>query len=397
MDTVYASTLYLRNWRAPPGPGRANLRPSFVQLDRGGRVVGRTLSHYRVVERLGAGGMGEVYRAHDLKLDRDVALKVLPEGSLADESARSRFHKEAHALSRLCHPHVATLLDFDTENDTDFLVLELVTGPSLEQRLRPGPLLENVLRLGAQLARGLQAAHEQGIVHRDLKPSNLHLTPDGLLKILDFGLARLLRREPGESTADTATETAAGAVVGSPPYMAPEQLLGKPPDARADLYSAGAVLYEMATGRRPFGTRSGVALTDAILHEPPPPPRSASPELSPGLESVILKALDKDRELRYQTAKDVLVDLERLQLRPDSRPLSGAPTARLASGLAPSPGPGRGTVFSRSRPWRRAPGFVAAAAVVTVGTIAVWVSRSTRVPRVTAAHALATLISPSPA
>ena len=160
--------------------------------------------------------------------------------------------------------------------------MELVAGSSLDEALRPGPLPEkDVLRLGAQLARGLQAAHERGVVHRDLKPSNLHLTEDGLLKILDFGLARLAPRPEAAHDHTTATETAAGAVVGSPPYMAPEQLLGKPPDARSDLYSAGAVLYELATGRRPFGSRSGVALTDAILHEPPPPPSSLSASLSP--------------------------------------------------------------------------------------------------------------------
>jgi Tol biopolymer transport system component len=290
-------------------------------------VVDRTLSHYRIVERLGAGGMGEVYRAHDEKLDRDVALKVLPEGALADEAARSRFRKEAHALSRLSHPHIAHLLDFDSEDGIDFLVMELVTGPSLAEKLREGPLPEKgVVRLGAQLARGLQAAHEQGVIHRDLKPSNLHLTPDGLLKILDFGLARLLQPKttPGHSTA---TETAAGAIVGSPPYMAPEQLLGKPPDARTDLYAAGAVLYETATGRRPFGERTGVALTDAILHHPPLSPRAVAESLSPGLESVILKSLDKDPELRHQTAKDLLVDLERLQLRSSSGPAAVRSTA----------------------------------------------------------------------
>ena len=278
-------------------------------------MIGRTLSHYRVVERLGAGGMGEVYRAHDEKLDRDVALKVLPEGSLADQTARSRFHKEAHALLRLSHPHVATLLDFDSTDGVDFLVLELVTGPSLEEALRPGPLPEkDVLRLGVQLAHGLQAAHEQGVVHRDLKPSNLALTPDGLLKILDFGLARLMPPRAAPPGDRTATETAAGTVVGSPPYMAPEQLMGKPPDPRTDLYSAGAVLYELATGHRPFGGRSGVVLTDAILHEPPPPPRSLRPSLSPGLESIILKSLDKDPDLRCQTAKELLVDLKRLEV-----------------------------------------------------------------------------------
>jgi serine/threonine protein kinase len=192
-------------------------------------VIGRTLSHYRIAERLGTGGMGEVYRAHDEKLDRDVALKVLPEGALADEAARSRFRKEAHALSRLSHPHIATIHDFDSEDGIDFLVMELVTGQSLEEALRPGPMPEkDVLRLGTQLARGLQAAHAQGVVHRDLKPSNLALTPDGLLKILDFGLARLMNPRPAGPGHTTATETA-GVVAGSPPYMAPEQLLSKPP------------------------------------------------------------------------------------------------------------------------------------------------------------------------
>jgi serine/threonine protein kinase len=157
-------------------------------------VIGRTLSHYRIEERLGAGGMGEVFRARDEKLGRDVALKVLPSGALADEEARRRFRKEATVLSRVGHPHIATLFDFDSAEGIDFLVMELVTGPTLEQELRKGPLAEKeVVRLGAQLARGLQAAHEQGVIHRDLKPSNLQLTADGLLKILDFGVARLER------------------------------------------------------------------------------------------------------------------------------------------------------------------------------------------------------------
>ena len=345
-------------------------------------VVGRTLSHYRVDERLGAGGMGEVYRARDLKLDRDVALKVLPENALADEAARSRFRKEAHALSRLSHPHVAHLLDFDSENGTDFLVMELVAGSSLDEALRPGPLPEkDVLRLGAQLARGLQAAHERGVVHRDLKPSNLHLTEDGLLKILDFGLARLAPRPEAAHDHTTATETAAGAVVGSPPYMAPEQLLGKPPDARSDLYSAGAVLYELATGRRPFGSRSGVALTDAILHEPPPPPSSLSASLSPALESVILKALDKDPELRYQSAKDLLVDLERLQLRGDWR-LSGVGAEdTAATGLA---GRARASTADtrRRRSWRRALAIAASAATALL-LVALWVLQTPPPPRIT--------------
>src|SRR5512134_1770705 len=246
--------------------------------------------------------MGEVYRARDEKLGRDVALKVLPSGSLADEEARRRFHKEAVVLSRLSHPHIATLHDFDSAEGIDFLVMELVTGPTLEQELRKGPLAEkDVVRLGAQLARGLQAAHEQGVIHRDLKPSNLQLTADGLLKILDFGVAHLERRGTRTGGEATATEAAAGEVLGSPPYKAPEQLLGKPIDARTDLYAAGACLYELATRKRPYGDKRAAQLTEAILHEAPVSPRAGNGSISPGLEAVILKALDKDPDLRYQT------------------------------------------------------------------------------------------------
>jgi hypothetical protein len=347
-------------------------------------VVGRTLSHYRVVVRLGVGGMGEVYRAHDEKLDRDVALKVLPEGALTDESARSRFRKEAHALSRLSHPHIATLLDFDSEGGIDFLVMELVTGPSLSEKLREGPLPEkDVLRLGTQLARGLQAAHDQGVIHRDLKPSNLHLTPDGLLKILDFGLARFLRANT-HPAADTATETAAGAIVGSPPYMAPEQLLGKPPDPRTDLYAAGAVLYEMATGQRTFGSRTGVALTDAILHEAAPAPRSVVPSLSPGLEAVILKTLDKDPELRHQTARELLVDIERLQLRSDGS-ADGQALERRPTRDWPMHQPGAAfpqTTPRRRRTRRRWQLALLSAAALILGLGATVLLPASRVPRI---------------
>jgi serine/threonine protein kinase len=268
-------------------------------------VIGRTLSHYRILEKLGAGGMGEVYRARDEKLGRDVALKVLPAGLLGQEQARSRFHKEAQALSRLSHPHIATLYDFDSEEGTDFLVMEPVEGKTLVEVLSAGPLPEKeVARLGSQLARGLQAAHEHGVIHRDLKPGNLALTADGLLKILDFGLARLSQYAgPGAGEATASTDTAVGRVAGTPAYMAPEQLLGKGVDARTDVYGAGACLYEMATGRRPFGSKSGVELTDAVLHEVPTSPKTASGGVSPGLESVILKCLDKDPGLRFATRR----------------------------------------------------------------------------------------------
>jgi hypothetical protein len=277
-------------------------------------VIGRTLGHYRVVEPLGAGGMGEVYRAHDEKLGRDVALKVLPSGALADEDARRRFRKEAAMLSQLTHPHIASLFDADSSDGSDFLVMELVPGATLEEELRKGPLAEKeAVRLGAQLARGLMAAHERGVIHRDLKPSNLGLTADGLLKVLDFGVAQLERGARAGRDDETTTHTGPGAVVGSPPYMSPEQLLGRDVDARSDLYAAGAVLYELVTGKRPFGSKTGVELQDAVLHEAPDPPRELNGTVMPGLEAVILKALDKDKALRYQSARELLVDLERLQ------------------------------------------------------------------------------------
>jgi serine/threonine protein kinase len=239
--------------------------------------------------------MGEVFRAHDAKLDRDVALKVLPEGALGDEEARKRFQKEAHALSRLSHPHIATILDFDTQEGTDYLAMELVRGHSLRDELESrGPLPEKtVVRLGTQIAHGLQAAHEQGVIHRDLKPSNLQLTPDGLVKILDFGLARFVATESGDSEETAPTETAVGRAAGTLPYMSPEQLRGRGVDARTDLYAVGAVLYELATGRRLFAKESAAELTEAILSEKPPPPRTVNDRLTPGLETVILKALDK--------------------------------------------------------------------------------------------------------
>ena len=296
-------------------------------------MIGRRLSHYRILEKLGAGGMGEVYRARDEKLGRDVAVKVLPPGLLSNEQARARFRKEAEALSRLSHPHIATLFDFDSVDGIDFLVMERVEGKTLLEVVREGPLPEKeVVRLGSQLARGLQTAHEHGVIHRDLKPGNLALTPDGLLKVLDFGLARLERLnlpEAGEETAST--DTAVGHVVGTPAYMAPEQLRGKGADARTDVYGTGACLYELVTGRRPFGGRSGVELTDAVLHEAPVSPRSVSGTVSPGLEAVILKCLDKDPELRYQTAKELLVDLERLQVAAASGTAS-QPVAVVAAG-----------------------------------------------------------------
>ncbi len=205
-------------------------------------MIGKTLSHYRVVEKIGAGGMGEVYRAHDERLERDVALKVLPAGTLSDESARKRFRKEALALSKLNHPNIATVFDFDTQDGVDFLVMELVEGVTLSDKLTAGALPEKeIARIGTQLAEGLAAAHEQRVVHRDLKPGNLRVTPDGRLKILDFGLAKFVRAVGGITTTEGTTESApTEAMAGTLPYMAPEQLRGETVDARSDLWASGA-------------------------------------------------------------------------------------------------------------------------------------------------------------
>jgi serine/threonine protein kinase len=213
-------------------------------------MIGQTVSHYRIVEKIGAGGMGEVYRARDEHLDRDVAIKVLPPGTLGDESARKHFRKEALVLSKLNHPSIATIHDFDTQQGVDLLVMEYIPGITLSDKLANRPLPEKeVINLGTQLAEGLSAAHEHGVVHRDLKPGNLRLTDDGRLKILDFGLAKL--RLPVTLSAATESMSETQGVAGTLPYMMPEQILGGDVDARTDIHAAGEVLYEMATDSSP--------------------------------------------------------------------------------------------------------------------------------------------------
>ena len=273
-------------------------------------MIGQILGHYRVIERIGAGGMGEVYRAHDETLDRDVALKVLPSGTLANEDSRRQFRKEALALAKLNHPNVETIYEFSAQDGVDFLAMELIQGSPLSEKLKLGPLAEKQLvLLGMQLAEGLCAAHEQHIVHRDLKPGNLMIIPDGRLKILDFGLARLLQpAQPVDVTLSAATTT--GIISGTVPYMSPEQLRGLPVDARSDLYAAGVVLYEMASGHRPFPQSQSAELMGAILHQAPDPPSSRNRRITPSLESVIMRALEKEPGQRYQSARELLVALE---------------------------------------------------------------------------------------
>ncbi|HEX9254579.1 MAG TPA: protein kinase, partial [Candidatus Angelobacter sp.] len=273
--------------------------------------IGQTLGHYRLLEQIGAGGMGVVFRAHDEHLERDVALKLLLPGTLADEPARKRFRREALTLSKLNHPNLAAVYDFDSQGDVDFLIMELIAGESIDGKLAAGPLPEKeILRLGSQMAEGLQTAHAHGVVHRDLKPSNLRVTSDGRLKILDFGLAELLL--PASPTATTESLIESHAACYTLPYAAPEQLLGEAVDGRTDIHAMGAVLYEMATGRRPFTETQTSRLIDAILHQGPVPPRALNARLSPELERIVLKCLEKEPDRRYQSAKELEVDLRRL-------------------------------------------------------------------------------------
>jgi eukaryotic-like serine/threonine-protein kinase len=274
-------------------------------------MISQTLGHYRILERIGAGGMGEVYRAEDLHLARDVAIKVLPAGTLADEHARRRFRKEAEALSKLNHPNIQTVHDFDTQEGVDFLVVEFIPGPTMAEKLAAGALPEKeIASLGSQIAAALEEAHERGVVHRDLKPGNIKVTPKGQLKVLDFGLAKLLKPFSGTATTESFTESQATA--GTLPYMSPEQLRGEGVDHRTDIWAAGVVLYEMATGRRPFAAKLATALAGDIQHKPTTAPSQLNPKVSHRLQDIILKCLEKEPENRYQSAKELLVDLLRL-------------------------------------------------------------------------------------
>jgi serine/threonine-protein kinase len=274
-------------------------------------MIGQTLGHYRILEKVAAGGMGVVYRAHDAQLERDVALKVLPSGTITDNASRRLFRKEALALAKLSHPNIETIYEFDTQDGIDFLVMEYVPGKTLAERLGNGALPEKeVVALGMQIAAAMEEAHSRGIVHRDLKPRNIAITERGQAKVLDFGLAKLLPKVNEVTAADTVTDTQAGA--GTLPYMPPEQLQGDSVDARADIYTIGAVLYEMATDKRAFPEELPSRVIDAILHYPPVAPRALNPRISPDLERIILKCLDKDPSQRFQSAKELLVDLRRL-------------------------------------------------------------------------------------
>ena len=277
--------------------------------------VGQTLGRYRIEEEIGAGGMGVVYRVRDERLGRILAIKVLKTGLLSEPASRKRFRNEALMLSKLNHPAIQVIHDFDEVDGTDYLVTELVPGVSLDERVRTGPLSEKeVVRIGAQLAQGLAAAHAAGVLHRDLKPANLRVSADGHLKILDFGLATLSNEAILQMSKTLSASDVPSGVAGTLPYMSPEQLLGNEVDERSDIYSAGVVLYELSTGQLPFRDQLVPKLTDSIVHQKAASPRSSNPKISQEMERITLKCLEKDAELRYQSAKDLAADIRRMEL-----------------------------------------------------------------------------------
>jgi eukaryotic-like serine/threonine-protein kinase len=274
-------------------------------------LTGQTVDRYSIVALIGAGGQGRVYRGRDERLQRDVAIKVVSAERSSDAASRQKLMTEARVLSRLNDPHVAAIYDFVTHRGRDFIVMEFVAGATLRDMIAGGPLpAGEVLRLGSHIARGLASAHAANIVHRDIKPANLKVTSFGELKILDFGVARLL---PAGTLLDNGPYTVTESVVaGTVPYMAPEQLNGEDADERSDIFSAGVVLYEMATGIPAFPVRNLPALVEAVLHEEPAAPSVVNPHLPLALERVIVKAMQKNPDARHESAAELTFELERL-------------------------------------------------------------------------------------
>ena len=348
-------------------------------------MIGETVTHYRILDRLGEGGMGVVYRAEDMRLGRQVAIKFLSTRHARDPLALERFQREARAASSLNHAHICAVYDVGRRDDVPFLVMELLEGTTLRRKVNGAPLpLELLLDWGVQMLDALDAAHALGIIHRDIKSANVFVTDRGQLKILDFGLAKLTQHHTDgiNPFSDTALasprETETGQALGTLTSMSPEQARGEELDARTDLFSTGVVLYEMATGREPFTGRTPALTFDAILRTDPTPPSEINPRLPAELDHVILKALQKDRTQRYQTAAELYADLKRLRRESDASRHFGGMTAatRVLDPAAPTATATAVPASGAARPPRRTAIAIAAAAVLALAAAAGWLLTS---------------------